>query len=52
MDPILAEMRTPELISLVNHNKAVREGRRPTPEQEAVSRWFWDRLAFVGIALP
>jgi hypothetical protein len=52
MDPILAEMSTPDLILLVHHGNVVREGRRPTDEEEAVSRRFWDRLALVGIVLP
>ena len=49
MEPVLGEMSTPDLILLVHHGNAVREGRRPTDEEEAVSRRFWDRLARVGI---
>ena len=49
MEPVLAAMSTPDLILLVHHGNAVREGRRPTDEEEAVSRRFWDRLARVGI---
>ena len=52
MDPILAEMSTPELISLVHYGNAIREGRRPTAKQEAAHRAFWDRMAFAGIVLP
>ena len=44
MDPILAEMSTDDLISLLNHDKAVKEGRCLTDKQVEVSGTFWDRF--------
>ena len=52
MDPILAELPTPELVALVRRIDNVEGGIRPTAEQEAVYGRVRDRLAFVGIALP
>lgn len=52
MDPILAELSMHELIDLVHHGNAVREGRRPTPDQEEVDRKVRERMAVVGIMLP
>ncbi len=52
MDPILAELSTPELVALVRLTDNVRGGTRPTPEQEAVYGMVRGRLALVGIALP
>jgi hypothetical protein len=44
MAPILAEMSTHDLLLLIHHSKAISEGRRPTVEQEAVCRQFWDQF--------
>jgi hypothetical protein len=52
MDPILAELSTPDLRVLVQHADAVREGRCPTAEQELVYGRLRARLAPVGIVLP
>jgi hypothetical protein len=52
MDPILAEMSMPDLITLLQHGDNVRHGLRPTEQQRAVHKQFRDRLAAVGIVLP
>jgi hypothetical protein len=52
MAPIIAELSTAELRDLLGHGTAVREGQRPTPEQEAVHGKVRDLLALVGIVLP
>ena len=51
MDPIIAEMSTTDLHALLQHGENVRQGRRPTEEQQAVHRRFCERLAAVGIVL-
>jgi hypothetical protein len=52
MDPILAEMSTPDLIRLICYDNAVRAGRQPASEERAVYADFKDRLASVGLVLP
>lgn len=52
IDPILAVMSTPDLITLIRHDDAVRAGRQPSSEETAVYAGFRDRLASVGLVLP
>jgi hypothetical protein len=52
MDPILAAMSTPDLIALLHHDRAVREGRRPTLAEAAVYATVRDRIVALGIPLP
>jgi hypothetical protein len=45
-------MSTPDLIALLHHDRAVREGRRPTLAEVAVYATVRDRIVAMGIPLP